>query len=338
MATAFNQFRKAQAGMESTKGTGVAATRVLQGDFVATEEINRYYSQFPQGFRANPGGTGVPVMRGFTGAYSSELTFEEIIWFLSTGLVGGIAPVLTGSDINTWTYDPVLTAAPTLDSATFEYTESDGSTNHIAREVNYTLCSGFKVDWAFNQEAKFSADVFGRRPVAAAPTAALAVYPSREIAVSNRARLFMDSTWAGLGTTQVDGTIRSASLEVMTGNEPDSTLEGRIDLDMPQHRYGLVAAKINLVLQLNATGAAKISGWRDGDATFVRLSQLGSLIEASTYKEIKFDSACRYIGSDPGRQTDGQYRNVSISLETFLDPTSSKTFKVQVINKLTTVA
>lgn len=337
MATAFNQFRIVQAAIEGTKGTGLPATRKLRGDLVPNERINRYYSQFPQGYRANPGGTGVKVGQGFSAVYNSELTFEEILFFLLTGLKGAVTPSLTATSTNTWVFSPTLTAAPTLDSMTLEYTESDGSVNHVAREANYVMTGGLKVDWAINQEAKFSANVFGRVPASAAPTAALTYYTGREVAASNRLKVFMDSSWAGLGGTQLAGLVRSASIELMTGNEEDVNLDGRVDLDMTGYRYGLVAAKINLGLQLNADGASALGNWRAGDQRFVRLSQLGSLIEATTYKEVRFDAACRFIGDEPQRQTDGQYRNVSIQLETMLDPTSSKTLEATVVNALTAV-
>mgnify|MGYP007071626854 CR=1 FL=1 len=337
MSAAFNQFRLVQVGKETVKGTGVAATKKLRGDLTTAERISRYYSMYPQGYRANPGGTGVAVAQGFGASFASELTFEEILWFLLTGIKGGVTGAGAGTD-KTWDFTPQLTTAPTLDAMTMEYTESDGSTNHVARNVAYGMTKGFKVDWAFNQEAKFSADVFGRYPTSAAPTAALTEYSAREIAKSNLLKVFMDTTWAGLGGTQLTGFVRTASLEVVTGNEEDFNLDGRTTLDMTGHRFGLVQAKLNMLLQLDANGANAIGNWRNGDTRFIRLSQFGSLLTGIIFKEIRFDLAARFIGDgEPGRATDGQYRTANIQVETLLDPTSSKTFVPTVVNSLAAV-
>lgn len=339
MPTAFNQFRVVQAGIEGTKGTAVPATKKLRGDLVPTERHTRYYSQFPQGFRANPGGTGVEVGAGWSAVFNSELTFEEILWFLQTGLRGSVAGAAGAGDEVEWTFSPQLTSEPTLQSMTLDYTESDGSTNHVAREVPYVMTKGYRVDWAINQEARFSADLFGRVSASAAPTAALSYYAEREIAKANMLSVYMDSAWDDLGDTLLSGNVRSASLAVMFGNEEDMNLEGRSALDMTGHRYGLVAATLSLGLQLNAAGAAALGNWRAGDARFVRLEQLGSEIAlpGGVFKTIRHDLAVRFTGDEPQRQVDGQYRNVTIAMETFLDPTSSKTLEVYVQNTLATL-
>lgn len=333
MATALDQFRVMQVGIESTKGTAVAATKKIRGNFTPNEKISRYYSAYPQGYRANTGGVGVPVSKGFSGTLETELTFEEILWFLQTGLRGSVTAVGAGTD-KTWTFDPELTTHPTLQTMTVEYTETDGTTNHVAREAAHVMTTSYKIDNAFNAETKFSAEVFGRYPAVSTPTSSLSVYANREIAVSNQAKVWVDTTWAGLGTTLLAGsTLRSATLEVTTGLSEDYTLDGRSDLDMTGYRVGLVSAKLDMVMELNAASAAIIGNWRAGDVRFVRLSNFGSLITGSIYKEVRHDLALRLVGDAPVVSTDGDYRNVAFSCETILDPTSGKTLVAVVVNK-----
>src|SRR3990167_247814 len=94
-----------------------------------------------------------------------------------------------------------------------EITRGDGTTNHYAREFGYGLVESFKIDWNFNQVSKLSAKIFGRSSQTSTPTGALVGMTGRESLVSNLVSLYADTTWAGLGWTQVVTIIRSASFD-----------------------------------------------------------------------------------------------------------------------------
>lgn len=334
MATALRSFDLMQIGKETTKGTRVAATKKLVGQGYLTEEIDRYYSNYPRGVRGTVGGDGVAIRKGTRWTWETELNAEEILWPLHMGLKGGITA--SGTTAKTWTFSPELTGAPTLTSATIECIQSDGSTNHIVTEAGYALVDTLKLDWAMNQVGKMSWSGFARARQSDTPTGSLTPYSSREELVTPLLAVYADTSWAGLGGTALAGVVRSASAEFAFGNAPDYTFDQRSDLDFSQHKYGPVGLKLNLTMELNATGASEFANWRAGTRRFVRLSQVGSVAEAGTpdiLKEVRVDASCR-ISAAPQFSDDGDFRLVSLQMDAVYDATASKIFEVTAVNLL----
>lgn len=339
MATAIYPLNKVQIGMESTKGTLVAATRLLAGDGNFAEEQDFYRSTYPAGFRATPGGAGTIMRKGFMLDFQSDLSAEEVLWALLTGIKGGVTGSVTDTSAYTWTFTPELTTAiQTLDSATLELVRSDGVTNHYYGEAGYCLTSGFTMEWAFNQIAKFSMKMFGRARQTGAPTGSLVAYTTREALSSNQLWVYLDTTWAGLGGTQLTGTVRSAKLDVNTGLTPDYTLDGSTDVDFRDHNTGELGGRLSLLMELDAVGAARFTEWRANSLVYVRLKSLGSLAGAATAKRtVQVDGCYRYVGN-PVISFDGQQALVAVELEAVLDTTASKILEFTAINKLAAVA
>lgn len=338
MATALRPFKLLQAGIETTKGTLVAATRQLPGDHGFTEEQDFYRSPFPAGVRSNVGGAGVIIRKGYAIDYSSDLTAEDILWMLETGVKGGISPSTVDINAKLWTYTPELTTGvPTIKTATFEMIHADGVTNHYAGEVGYGMCESFKIDWAFNQEAKFSAKFFARARQTTTPTGALTPYASREPLVSNLVFVYLDTTWAGLGGTQLQTIIRSGSIEIMTGYAPNYTLDGRSDKDFVNHKVGIITGKLSLVMELDATAASRIANYRANDVVYIRVRNEGSLIgSVSAKKFVQIDGAYRFV-SAPAFSEDGQQILVSLDLESVYDSTGTKTLEFSAQNLLAVI-
>lgn len=409
MATSIHPLNKVQLGIEGTKGTLVAATRLIQGEGVATEEQDFYRSAYPQGVRANVGGLGSITRKGFGVKFSTELTAEELLWPCRTGIRGNVsgtqvaltgtadaavttaatylddsrlamvvdewvgatvtadgktlvvtsntATRFTGSSWTggtpsagsawsvaglgyTYTFTPQLTTGiPTIDTATIEALESDGSTNHYYAEAGYGLTSGFDMEWAFNQEAKLSWDMFARARQSGTPTAALTTYTSREVLLSNLLAVYLDTTWAGLGGTQLTGIVRTAKLSLSTGFLPNYTLDARSDKDFVNHKVGALSAKLSLLMELDAVGAARITDYRSNAGQFIRLKNTGSTIagSGSQKKTVQVDGAFRFTGP-PQIQSDGDQRLVACELESYYDSTGTKTLEFTAINQLAAIA
>lgn len=336
MATAIQPLNRLQLGIETTKGTLVAATRLIECDAKVIEEIEYYRSNYPTGYRANTGGAGAVVMQGTRFEIPTDLTAEEILWPLLTGVRGGVSAVGAGSD-KTWTFTPQLTTGiPTLDAATVEAIRSDGSTNHYYGESGYGLTEGFTIEWAFNQAAKLTWKMFGRARQTGTPTGSLVVYPSREILVSNLLAFYLDTTWAGLGGTQLTGLMRSAKLEVSTGFMPDFTMDARTDKDFFEHAVGRLTAKLSFTMELDAVAAARLTERRANSVVFIRLKTTGSVIGAAV-KTVQVDGAYRWLGMDLNG-VDGDQNLVTAELESVLETATFNTLLFTVINGLAAVA
>lgn len=337
MATAIHPFNKLQLGIESAKGTLVAATRVIQCDGAHREQAERYRSARPQGVRATAGGAGSTLMHATDLLVETEATAEEILWPLLTGVKGAVTPTGAGN-AKTWVFTPeVTTAIPTLDSATAEYAMADGVTNHYYRESGYAMTRSFKLGWAFNQIATLGWSMFARRAQTGTPTGSLVVYSSREPLVSNLLALYLDTSWAGLGGTQVVTIVRSAEFECITGIEADHTLDARSDLDLTIHKASSIGAKLAVVLEFNATAATLFANYRANDVVYIRLKNTGSAIAGGGNKTIQIDGAYRFV-EDPTFAADGDQMLMSASLEAVYDATGTKILEFTAINALAAVA
>lgn len=336
MATAIHPLNKIQLGIESTKGTLVAATRLIQCDGEAIEEQDFYRSAYPQGVRANVGGLGTITRKGFGLKVQTELTPEELLWPLETGIKGGISPSGGGAS-KTWLYTPELTTGiPTIKTATIEAIRSDGTTNHYYGEAGYALTKGFDIEWTFNQAAKLGWEMFARARQTDTPTSSLVVYTTREVLVTPLLKVYLDTTWGGLGGTQLTGIVRHAKLSVVTGYMPNYTMDGRTDLDMVNHKVGNLSAKLSLLLELDSVGAARFTAYRANSGQFIRLINTGSAISGGGNETVQADGAYRFT-APPAMQVDGDQMLVACELESYYDATGTKTLEFTAINQLAAI-
>jgi len=338
MATAIQQFTRLQVGKETTKGTLVAATRQIVGNHSFAEEQDFYRSSYPAGVRANVGGAGVITRKGTAIEVETELTAEEILWFLLTGVRGGVTGVVTDTSAYTWTFTPELTTGvPTIDTATVEMVHADGVTNHYYGEAGYAMTQSFGMSWAVNDAAKFKASLFARARQSDTATPGLTPYSTREVLVSHLLAIYWDNSWASLGTTQLTGLIRSATFDCTTGYAPDFVIANRADRDFYVHKVGPIMAKLALVMELDAVSAAKLTNYRANDLVYIRLLQTGSLAgAANALRTVQVDGAYRFV-APPAFSTDGDQVLVSLSMESVYDTTGAKTLEFKVINKLSTL-
>lgn len=338
MATAIVPFRKLQIGMESTKGTLVAATRVLVGQHRFAENINFYRSPYPRGVRATVGGAGVITRKGVTLDIQTELTAEEILWFLLTGIRGAVSGADSSGDV-TWTFTPQLTSVVTLDAATLEFLLGDGTTNHMASECGYAMTESFKIDWSAdspNDPVKLSAKMFARARQTTTPTGSLTPYSTREPLVPALSKHYLDTSWSGLGGTQMTGLCRSGSIEVMTGVSPDYTGDGRSDKDLTEHNVGSLSAKQTMVWEFDANGASRFANYRANDIVYIRNQFNGSTVVAAARK-FQIDGAWRFVDT-PTFQENGEQILMSANLEAVYDDTGTKILEFVALNGLTAVA
>lgn len=409
MGAAIYQLSKLQVGIETAKGDLSAATRVLEAVGTVTEEQDFYRSSSPQGYRGNSGGLGVIVRRGTGLKYATELTPEEILWALRTGVRGAVSPtqastsgtanvavttaagylddsrvtlvvdawvgatvtcdgktgVVTSNtttkyNVASWSggtpaagsaysvaglgythvFSPQLTTGlPTIDTAAIEAVYTDGSTNHYFGKAGYGMTSGFDMQWSASEEARLSVEMFARARQTGSPTGSLAAYSSREVLRSHLLSVYLDTTWAGLGGTQLTGIVRDVKLSTKTGYAPDPGMSGRADGDFLKHKVGVISARLSLLMELDSEGADRFAAYRSNSAQYIRLKNTGTTIAGSggLVKTVQVDGAYRFVG-EPQTQQDGDQMMVACELESFVDrDTSQKTLEYTAINALSAI-
>lgn len=336
MATAIRPLRKMQMGIEGTKGTLVAATRVIVGDAHLIEHRERYRANYPRGVRATVGGAGVLTKQWCEVDVQTDLSPEQILWPLMTGVRGQVS----GSNSNnafTYTFTPQLTTGIiTIDTATVEFMQSDGSTNHYYGEAGYALTESFKIESNPDEAAKLSWKMFARARQTDTPTAALTEYTSLETLVGALLSAYLDTTWAGLGGTQLTGIQRAVSLEVDTGLKPDFTADGRSDKDYSKHSVNSLAAKLGITWEFDSVGASRYANYRANDIVYIRLKWTGGTAGSAGTKTVQVDGAYRFVG-DPTFTYDEDQVLMQANLEAVYDSTGTSELVFTAINSLSAI-
>ena len=316
-------LEKAQFGIETTPGTLVAADTVLvcEGGGQYQPMIDRQWIQDNHGLLAPV--AYLDVMKGAQFSFRHALDFEQILLPLLTGIQSGTP---AGSDPYTWTFLPDPATVEDLKAATLEYSIFDGTTRHLQREAGFGTCSRFAITGGFNQPAMIEYDMFTRAPQTSTFTASQAAL-TRTLVPSNLFGLFIDTSWANLGTTQKEVILRSFRYEVNTGAAPNYTLDQRTDLDFTGLRRGMILGTVELVLEYGAAGDAEYDAWEAGTNRFI------SLEVAVGSKTLVLQAHIELTENPTFGEADG-LRTVTLRGQMCYDATSTNFMNVEVVNAL----
>lgn len=297
-------LRLYQWGKEGTRGTAVAATSKIateEVDFQPTDAIDR--PKLAKGLlHRNPGSETV-VSRGTTWKTSeSVLVPAQQQHFCSMGIKGAVAATGVGPFV--WTFARLLTADPAPDTFTLERRMTDGATP-VDNEWAYCFASQLKWSYMIDQPIQFSAQGFGRRVQGSTLTPALAM-PSINPAPVPLTQVWIDSTWANLGVTQVSSQVLKADITYHTGLKPKPTLDGRTDLDFTTYIFDAAdcGLDVNLVIMAGAQYALEKTAAEAGTARALRLkTTIGAdIVQLDCF--LKHDKASTFgIGKEDGQDT-----------------------------------
>lgn len=333
MPTAIASLTRLQLGRETTPGVRAPATVVLPATAEVQQQLELYRPEHPYGVRVAAGGAGVIVSRGATVKVETELTAEEILWPLLTGLRGDVTP--SGSGPYTWTFDAVLDAAPDVATALVEYVRTDGVTNHEVAVLPYCVTKSLQVEFSATEIATLTWEMEGRPNVGGAPTGGLTPYADRAPLPGALARVYLDAAWADLGDTQLEATIRSGTLEIQTGLALVRTVDGRADLGPSHHAANLLTATLELTAELNETGAQLVQRARQNGLAFVRVVFEGPPAGGQP-RLVQLDGCFRFQG-EPSWGAEEQQVTVSLGLELVQDPATGNALQVLVRNNRATL-
>lgn len=328
-------FRLAQRGKETVRGDAVAASARWIGNLVLKEDDKYWRPSAPYGVLTDYYSPGIQVAKGATLSYEPEAcTFEEIIDFLIMGLKGGVTPTGGGAD-KTWTFTHSPTADPVPTTFTVEGVRADGSSD-FEREVEYVFATELGFSGAIDDVWKLRTSMVGRQSADSTKTGALGV-PTLEQALFNKTRLYIDSTWAGLGGTEIVGQLTAFDLAIKTGLFPGPP-RGSDGLFSAYH-FGPISFDFTATVEFNTTINAERAYRKTPTRRFVRLETVGSLI-SSLNKKIQFNFAGVHMedsiaGDDSDRE--GQ-DTVELHLHSVYDPTGAADIQAVVINALAALA
>ncbi len=274
-----------QWGPESTRGTAVAATRAI-GATPKAVPTDRVWEavRLAKGLRVDR-----TNKRNDELLVRDTLTFENGYFQALPGLfVGSLDGTVTPAEVNVgqsdykWDILPLLTAANTPKTLTIEMGDDTQ-----AYEVEYCMFDRLVFSGEMGQDGgaspvKIDASYFGRQVTPTTFTASQVLHPSLEFMNAKLARLFMDTSWAGLGGTEQTSLLRGFELEFLTGNHPKFFGSANKYFDS----YGEGDLGVMLTLTLEGTSGA---------------DSIYDLYQAGTERAIRLDINGSQIGSGATR-------------------------------------
>lgn len=271
-------FSITQYGKEATRGIAVAATKKFIGQVVqVTPDRKPDYPSDNIGVRADAV-RGIIYQTLVQNTLSSPHGyFQALPAIFGCGLKGGITPTeqTVGQSDFLWTFTPSLIANNAPDSLTIEYGD-----DVQAVEAEYCMFERIRISGTVAQGAEpapvsIEADYFGRQLTPVSFTPAIAI-PVMETMSAKLTKFYLDTAWAGVGTTEQINILRAFEIEILTGVHPIFTSSG--DKFFNVHGEDIIAVMVNLTLEGNASANAVWNAHREQSLAVARLKITGGMI------------------------------------------------------------
>jgi len=149
-------FRRIQAGLETTRGTGVAADKRLYGTLTMTPEVSMHRPVDERNSLAEFS-RSVVVGQMTRLRFEGDATYEQLIDFLSMAVKGAISPSVVETTGRVWTFTPNTTSKNVQDSYTFEYGD-----DVQAWDCAFTICDNLELSFALGEVLQIRADLFAK--------------------------------------------------------------------------------------------------------------------------------------------------------------------------------
>lgn len=271
-------------GKESTAGTAVTpVSRLLCEGRVQERREQEDFEDTDDGLTAR-----VSRAPEFTKHWSEiELKFkfdftQPLLAFMA-GMEGGNSGVGGAAD-KTWTFDRAANVAALFDTFTFQYYESDG-TNKIRKQIAYAFVTGYEVEIGADGVPMMTIRLTGRKSTA--PSNTTIAVPSLQTTASLLSKVYVDTTWAGLGGTQISGQIFGVRHRYETGLFPQWYIDGRSALDFSTVHYKKRSAEVEIDAAVDPNSGfvtAEETAREAKTVRFVQIELLGPALGGGTYK------------------------------------------------------
>lgn len=325
-------FNFVQFGKETTRGTAVAATKRWPGQApkIGTDTKKTFIQEMNDVRAAER--RSVTYQRLYrNNLVAAQGTFQQLLAVLGCGLKGGVTASETtvGQGDYLWTFTPSMTSANSPDSLTIELGD-----DAQCWEVEYCMFDKINLSGSVDQDGgeaavAIDAGFFGRQLTATTKTSSISL-PSGTFMNAKRARLYIDTSWAGIGGTELANLLRSFQIEILTGVHPDST--GAAATYFNQHKEGVLAVMGTFTIEGGSTAAAILASARSAGLVVARLEITGDQIGSGTNHKLTIDFSGDYDEVDPISSEDRGDNLATFAIHGLYDTTGAKLLDV----KLTT--
>ena len=318
-----------QVGIETTAGTLVAATQKVP--FVsATLRPTQERKTLEERGTVLADTTDVVTRQGVELELTEELNTETIIAALLC-CVETVTPSTAANMPQEWEFTPTVTVPSTLDTATWEYNLTDGSAAVHRGRFGFARPTALSIE-ATTGTATLTTTWMGRARQTLSAAAALTP-PARFIVPSMLFSVFIDDTWATLGTTRY-GLTRSLSFQLDPGLVAAEALAGRADLDMTHWRRGRIRGGVSVEVDHDGDASAELAHWEAGDLRFIRL-EASNGAAGDDLRKLVIDTCGRYIDTPDVIASDGAQHTLALDTQLRADD-SNNILRVAISNGLAT--
>lgn len=328
------KLRRVQLGLETNKGTAVAATAQWRGPGEFTDGREVIIPDEDVGYL-------VAVDRGYSpklaaGFELQEIpaTFEQLAYPFSAGVADVVAGVANGgtSDGYKYAYTAPTTAAPTTKAYTFE-----GGDNQQAYEYEYSVCKEINLSGKPGEAVMVSSSWFARQESKTTFTGSLTP-PTVEEILFQKGKLYCDAVGGTLGATQLTNTWLGFDLKIITGLIPVFTGDGNLYYSFEK----CIGPEItgSFTFEHDAVGVARKDDFVALTAKKFRMLFLGSALAGSggtfTTKAAQLDLVAKLTSVDPIGEVNGN-DILKINYKVVYNSTASLYFVTTICNLLATL-
>lgn len=347
MAVATRALEKAQvSNVENTVGTAEAATEILLYTDLTQVVHDKVFHTPEQDRGLLLGNIETPFQVSQQTEFEMEgPLYDRIANFMfCNGIRGNITPTQPDA-INQplhylWTYLPGLTTQNTpdiangIDTFTLEY-----GGNAQAWETEYLFTKEIEISGEANEEVQFTWNMQGRQVTATTFTAALVAPTTHQYFATNKAKWYVDTTYAGIGTTQKSGVLKAFTWKLETGFTARFTADGNYYyVGINEDRKKLT---VELTLWVDDTIVpAELVKFNAQTTSYQRIALFGATamdVGQNNPPYIYLDYAGKYTEFPEYDDEDGT-RVITVTLEAFYDVTAAKAFGTSVGTRMSAFA
>jgi hypothetical protein len=298
---AVKKLRKIQMGLESVKGTSLAATTIWRGEGVLEDQLEVVFPEEDIGVLPGVDRSYIPKLAAGITIEDTPLTFEQCPILLGCGVddIDSGAADGTGSGY-VYTFTGPTTSDPGFNTYTIE-----GGDDQQAEEMEYSFATEITLKGAAGEAWMMGGALVGRQVSLSTFTGALSVAAVEE-ALFSKTKLYIDAGGGTIGTTQKSNTLLDAEVTITTGLQPVFTGDGELYFSFAKRV--MPEFVLTITFEHDASSVAEKAAWRAQTTRLVRMECLGSALgtpDTETNKRLTIDVAGRWESFEALDEADG---------------------------------
>lgn len=302
MAVRSSVNQSVQLGPEATPGTGVPATKLLTA-FTWTFGPKPTTKQFVGTGRKYPGASEL-LTDSSAGKVAGPGDFNQLPYIVAS-VFGKATPALHSPSTTAydWIFNPALSGAYSPQT----YTAENGDSTE-AEKYTYLLFPGWGYSFTRKQEIQITGDFFAQQMQTGITRTASPTEVARQPMKGAQANIYLDSTSAGIGTTQLLAPLNVSFAasdyyeQFWPINRANASYGGHVD-KLPKN-------ELKIKLEADTAGIAiKGSYLETGALCYVRVDVQGPMIDVanSVHATMTHDMACFVSDVSELSDSDGVY-------------------------------